>query len=220
MQTTSQLRTASEETNKMYITYISLWLSNWFGVVKTRPFRNSVVEDSVLLLVSSKSRESIIQWHGVSRRSFETSGTITQRRRDSRPSKMKALPSFETWETIAQWRASLDLWILRTYDFSKRREPLPSDTASLDPRRWRHYPLSKRGKSITQWHGVSTPLKMKALRSFETSGTNYPVTWRLKTPENIGITLIRNAGNWMSNDAESFPRRMQSRFGVFQEDVY
>ena len=77
MQTKSQLRTASEETNKMYITYTSLCLLNWYGVVRTRRFHDSVVDDSVLLSVSSKSRESIIQWHGVSRRSFETSGTIT-----------------------------------------------------------------------------------------------------------------------------------------------
>jgi hypothetical protein len=124
---------------------------------------------------------------------------------------------------------------------SKRREPLPSDAASVDPRRWRHYPLSKRGKplpsdeaSLDLWilrtfalskyqeplRGVSRPLD-EVITLLRNLGDHYPVTWRLKTPENVGITLIRNVGNRMYSDAESFPRRMQSRHGVsFRDYVY
>jgi hypothetical protein len=37
---------------------------------------------------------------------------------------------------------------------SKRREPLPSDAASLDPRRRRYYPLSKRAKPLPSDGGL------------------------------------------------------------------
>jgi hypothetical protein len=38
IQTTSQFRTASEETNKMHITYTSLCLLNWSGVASILTF--------------------------------------------------------------------------------------------------------------------------------------------------------------------------------------
>ena len=148
MQSTSQLRTANEETNKTYnITYISLCLLNWSGVVRTRRFHDSVVEDSVLLLVS---RDAL------------------SKRREPLPSDAASLdprwwrhyPLSKSGKPLPSDGASLGLWILRTYALSKRREPLPSDEVSRPIRR-RHYAPSKRREPLSSDEASTDPWRWR-----------------------------------------------------------
>ena len=86
---------------------------------------------------------------------------------------------------------SRNVWIL-----------LPNDATSCSRRI--HYVVPKRRDFIAQWRNVV--FQKNSLRCPETSGFYCPMTQRL-IPEEF-ITLSRNVGIWLPNDATSYSRRI------------